>query len=146
MTLDGIGYGAGSRESDAVPNLLRVLIGRACPSGTASGADCQVDSVVELAANNRAPQHLVHYLRDAHISLGEGDGVFMHDVLAAAVWLDLIDVEWRTVAVSEVVLEGKRRGMIVSDAAHGHPVKYARRVDEEGFLGLWSQLAGSVLA
>ncbi len=49
MVFDAIGYGAGSRESKTVPNLLRVLIGRACTYG--AEADSQVDTVVELATN-----------------------------------------------------------------------------------------------
>ncbi len=44
MKLEATGYGAGSRESEAMPNLLRVLIGQADPLGAA-------DAVVELSAN-----------------------------------------------------------------------------------------------
>jgi len=44
MTVDAVGYGAGTREGDAVPNLLRVLVGEASEHGTS-------DTVVELSAN-----------------------------------------------------------------------------------------------
>ena len=44
MTVDAIGYGAGTREGDAVPNLLRVFLGEASEDGSA-------DTVVELSAN-----------------------------------------------------------------------------------------------
>ncbi len=45
MELSAVGYGAGSRDSNAgLPNLLRVLIGRASDTGA-------VDSVVELSTN-----------------------------------------------------------------------------------------------
>ncbi len=44
MELTATGWGAGTREGDAVPNLLRVLLGRESHSG-------QTDTVVELSAN-----------------------------------------------------------------------------------------------
>ena len=44
MTLEAVGYGAGSRQTGEVPNLLRVLLGSAEEAG-------QVDAVVELSAN-----------------------------------------------------------------------------------------------
>ena len=44
MEVLAVGYGAGSREGDKMPNLLRVFIGQAAPVGTA-------DAVVELSAN-----------------------------------------------------------------------------------------------
>jgi len=44
LTVDAIGYGAGTREGDAVPNLLRIFIGEVSEDGSA-------DTVVELSAN-----------------------------------------------------------------------------------------------
>ncbi len=44
MELLAVGYGAGTRQTDSLPNLLRVYIGRESDAGS-------VDSVVELAAN-----------------------------------------------------------------------------------------------
>jgi len=44
MTVRAVGYGAGTRESGPLPNLLRVLIGEPAELG-------QVDTLVELAAN-----------------------------------------------------------------------------------------------
>jgi len=92
----------------------------------------------------------VTYLRDAHVRLGIGDGVFMHDVLAAAIWADLISAEWRQALVREVVAAGPRRGMIVrrSGPAGAHPdacrVTYARRADEAAFLALWRRTCRAV--
>ena len=44
MKVLSIGYGAGTREGDEIPNLLRVFIGEACE-------DASADTVVELSAN-----------------------------------------------------------------------------------------------
>ena len=44
MRVSSIGYGAGTRDLDGVPNLLRVFIGQECPDG-------DVDTVVELQTN-----------------------------------------------------------------------------------------------
>jgi uncharacterized protein (TIGR00299 family) protein len=44
MDLSSVGYGAGTRESDVLPNLLRVFVGEPSQSGTA-------DTVVELTVN-----------------------------------------------------------------------------------------------
>ena len=44
MEVASVGYGAGTRDEGAVPNLLRVFVGEEDPSGTA-------DSLVELSAN-----------------------------------------------------------------------------------------------
>ena len=44
MKISSIGYGAGTRQQDKMPNLLRVFVGKA-------DENAQVDSVVELCAN-----------------------------------------------------------------------------------------------
>jgi uncharacterized protein (TIGR00299 family) protein len=44
MSVEAVGYGAGTRDEGPVPNLLRVLIGR-------TETDGQTDTVVELSAN-----------------------------------------------------------------------------------------------
>jgi hypothetical protein len=44
MDLDAVGYGAGTRDSDELPNLLRVFVGEISQCGTA-------DTVVELTVN-----------------------------------------------------------------------------------------------
>lgn len=44
MEVASVGYGAGSRETGPLPNVLRVIVGRQVDQG-------QVDSVVELSAN-----------------------------------------------------------------------------------------------
>jgi hypothetical protein len=45
MTIESIGYGAGSLESDEFPNLLRLII------GTTSGNNAQTDCVCQLETN-----------------------------------------------------------------------------------------------
>jgi hypothetical protein len=44
MELEAVGYGAGSRDNPALPNLLRVMIGQ-------TGGPASADAVVELSAN-----------------------------------------------------------------------------------------------
>jgi len=46
LTVERIGYGAGSRNEGVVPNLLRVFIGTS-PSGRETGEVCQVEAVVD---------------------------------------------------------------------------------------------------
>ncbi len=87
---------------------------------------------------------LIDYLRRSHVRLGSGDGVFMHDVIAAAVWLGLLDVEWVDARLDRVEGEGERRGMTVTDGPGAPACRYARRVDEEAFLDLWRRVAGSL--
>ncbi len=82
---------------------------------------------------------LIEYLRKAHLRLGLGDGVYVHDVIAAAVWAGIVAAEWSETGVREVIPSGERRGMIVRDGPDAPRVRYARQVDEEGFLRAWRQ-------
>ena len=88
---------------------------------------------------------LLAYLRDAHVRLGSGDGVYMHDVLAAAVWADLISAEWRSARVREIVPAGEHRGMVRRDGPTATRVLYAHRTAEEAFLDLWHEMSRSLL-
>ena len=51
MTLDAVGYGAGQRDFAATPNVLRVLIGRACgndvrpPTERVTVIECEIDDM-----------------------------------------------------------------------------------------------------
>ncbi len=45
MSVSAVGYGAGTREGDAIPNLLRVVLGEP------AAGDADADTVVELSAN-----------------------------------------------------------------------------------------------
>ena len=51
MTLDAVGYGAGERDFAATPNVLRVLIGRACgndvrpPTERVTAIECEIDDM-----------------------------------------------------------------------------------------------------
>ena len=85
----------------------------------------------------RMVREMTRFLADAHVRLDCGDGVYMHDVIAAALWLGLLDADWREARVSEVVTGGERRGMIATGAPLGRPVRYAARVDGDAFLALW---------
>jgi len=85
----------------------------------------------------RLLRDLVEYLREAHVRLGSGDGVFMHDVIAAAIWAGGITADWATAAIAEIPESGERRGMMVADGSGSKQVEYAPRFDEEGLLALW---------
>ena len=89
---------------------------------------------------------LIGFLRHAHVALGSGDGVYLHDVLAAAVWLDQVRCERREVSLRGVVPDGERRGMVLRDGAGGTTVNYVAGVDEGEFLLLWSAMARAMLA
>ena len=88
-------------------------------------------------AAGRLVRDMVRFLADAHVQLGCGNGVYMHDIIAAAAWLDLVPVEWRKAQVSEVVAQGERRGMIVWEPEGTRPVSYAAAVDADAFLASW---------
>ncbi|MGD2173903.1 MAG: nucleoside hydrolase [Candidatus Brocadiaceae bacterium] len=92
----------------------------------------------ELVAN------LVAYLREAHVRLGEGDGVFMHDVVAAALWAQLIRGEWREAELRQIVRCGERRGMMITNDDGGRRIRYAHSFDEATFLTLWRQVVASL--
>ena len=56
MKLDAVGYGAGERENEGLPNLLRVMVGEQLPPSPSllkrgSEGELEVDSVVVIEAN-----------------------------------------------------------------------------------------------
>jgi len=59
MTVSKIGYGAGTREKQAIPNVLRALLGT---RAAASGGDSQSDTILEIRANidDSTPETLGH--------------------------------------------------------------------------------------
>jgi len=89
---------------------------------------------------------LFRYCADAHRRLGSGRGVFMHDVLAVAYWLGLVDAELETTRVTAVIEDADERGRIVhgSDEDEGTPVKYAASVNHGQFLKYWRQIVRSL--
>jgi pyrimidine-specific ribonucleoside hydrolase len=89
-------------------------------------------------------RELVEYLQAAHVRLGAGRGVFMHDVIAAAIWAGLLEPEWAQTRVQEVIPDGERRGLIVTGNAEGVPVRYARRIDAGRFLTLWRRTVAAL--
>jgi len=63
MRIDAVGYGAGTRDGDRLPNLLRVFVGEADESaGSPDGTD--TDEVVKLETNldDATPQQIGHCL------------------------------------------------------------------------------------
>lgn len=55
MTIDSVGYGAGSRDGPKVPNLLRVLVGQ-----TARDGDTDEVTVLETNLDDASPQVVAH--------------------------------------------------------------------------------------
>jgi uncharacterized protein (DUF111 family) len=58
MSVERVGYGAGSRDLGACPNMLRVMLGRAWSSSGAS--DAPEVGVVEWTVDDATPQALAH--------------------------------------------------------------------------------------
>ena len=106
----------------------------------------RVEELLEGAGSSARAEFvacLIRHAHRAHVQLGQGDGVFMHDVIAAAVWAGLLPAEWRRVPVREVICQGPKRGMVVQGAG-GTPVEYAWRVDQQQFLALWRQVVAAL--
>jgi len=82
---------------------------------------------------------LVRYLCEVHARMGHGHGVYMHDVLAAAVWAGLIEARWRQTQVQSVPSCGRARGEVIHGQGQGWGVEYATEVDTDGFLTLWQE-------
>lgn len=91
------------------------------------------------------PGRLVRELYDfcaaAHRQLDCGDGVFMHDVLAAAVWLGLVETTERETRVRRIIPDGEERGRIVHDPVtdDARPVRYVAALNHDGFLQRWRE-------
>ena len=102
----------------------------------------RVDELLRGAGRGRRARfvaELLEHAHAAHIALGQGDGVFMHDIIAAALWAGLVQAQWAGASVLRVVGEGPRRGLIVQGEG-GRSVQYARGFDQERFLDLWLQV------
>ncbi len=89
-------------------------------------------------------QDLVEHLQTAHLRLGEGEGVYMHDVIAAAVRAGRVEAQWATTAIADIPEAGERRGMMVPDGPGAHPVRYAESFDEEAFLATWHETVAAL--
>jgi len=63
----------------------------------------------------------------------------MHDIIAAAIWTGLVEAQWTSAPVLQIVARGPQRGLIVQGKG-GRPVEYARGFDQETFLGLWRRV------
>jgi hypothetical protein len=67
MRVERIGYGAGTRNSKALPNVLRLSLGKSCDAASATGlsdashlADCESVTVLETALDDLSPQVLAY--------------------------------------------------------------------------------------
>jgi inosine-uridine nucleoside N-ribohydrolase len=89
-------------------------------------------------------RELLEFSAQAHEKLGCGWGVFMHDAIAAAVWLGLIDADWRETGLAEVVRDGRRRGLTRARDDAPVRIRYARRVDMDAFLALWREVVAGL--
>lgn len=91
-------------------------------------------------------RELFEFCVGTHEELGSGSGVYMHDIIAAAVWLGLVEATIRPTWVERVVGSGDERGRIVQVAKSGEgaEVWYAAGVDHEGFLRQWREVCGGL--
>lgn len=62
MSTDAIGYGAGSRNPEKLPNVLRLSVGEGRGVAVASGAKTDTVVVLECAVDDASPQILAHAL------------------------------------------------------------------------------------
>jgi pyridinium-3,5-bisthiocarboxylic acid mononucleotide nickel chelatase len=60
MSTDAIGYGAGSRNPEKLPNVLRISIGEGRELAVSSGAKTDTVTVLECAIDDASPQVLAH--------------------------------------------------------------------------------------
>jgi inosine-uridine nucleoside N-ribohydrolase len=127
------------------PSAARVVIGsgRPCRLVPLDATESRLFTVDELLPAEGAHRkvrllgELLEYLREAHVRLGSGNGVFMHDVIAAAIWAGRFEAEWTSMGVKEIPGSGERRGMMVPDGPDAPRVEYAQGFDEEAFLAAW---------
>ncbi len=97
------------------------------------------DELLEGLGKRPAAQlaaRLVRHLCRAHQALGQGNGAYMHDVVAAAAWADTMDLQWRTARVERVIRRGPRRGQ-VEEGPTGTRVRYATGFNPVELLKLW---------
>lgn len=127
------------------PSAAREVIGsgRTCRFVPLDATESRLFTVDELLPARRTDRRvrllgeLLECLREAHVRLGSGNGLFMHDVIAAAVWAGCVGAEWASAGVKEIPESGERRGMIVPDGPDAPRVEYAQGFDEEAFLAVW---------
>ena len=62
MSIARIGYGAGTREQQPMPNVLRAVLGELSPGAASSGDSSAADTIVEISTNvdNATPDVLGH--------------------------------------------------------------------------------------
>jgi len=102
----------------------------------------RIEELLEGAGASRHARFvagLLEHAHRAHLALGQGDGIFMHDIIAAAIWTGLVEAQWTSAPVLQIVARGPQRGLIVQGKG-GRPVEYARGFDQEPFLGLWRRV------
>ncbi len=119
---------------------------RLVPLDATEGRLYREEELLEGAGDGRRAlfvADLVRHARRAHVQLDQGDGLFMHDVVAAAVWAGLVEAEWRTAPVRQIVAIGPERGMVVQGEG-GVTVEYAQSFDADAFLSLWHEVVAAL--
>jgi len=77
MEIEKIGYGAGSRVEQAVPNILRAMIGTASAAGIAKSAGSDRDTIVEISTNvDDSTPEILGYLAETLLAKGAFDVFF----------------------------------------------------------------------
>jgi len=77
MTIEKIGYGAGAREQQALPNVLRVFLGTLAEQGAESDSSATTDTVLEIRSNlDDVSAEVLGYLAERLLALGALDVFF----------------------------------------------------------------------
>ncbi|MFW5922790.1 MAG: nucleoside hydrolase [Planctomycetota bacterium] len=94
----------------------------------------------------RIVRELYDFAAARHRELGAGNGVYLHDVLAAAAWLGVVDVTEKRARVRTVTRRGDKRGRIMcsDDAKGGHTVRYAADADHGQLLNQWGEVCAKI--
>ncbi len=136
------------------PEAAQAVMGSDCESlwvpldATQAHLYSQDEVLSEVGSGERGTliQELYDYCAAVHRRLGIGDGIFMHDVLAAAVWLDLVETSEHRIYVSEVIPTEEQQGRILhAPENHGDQTAcYVSRLDHQQFLRRWQEVCRGV--
>ncbi len=97
-----------------------------------------------LSERRRVVAELIQYLREAHVRQGVGDGLYMHDVIAAAIWRGELNAKWKTAEGLEIVTSGPQRGRMKVGTGESPPVAWACGIERDEFLSLWLRAVDSL--
>jgi uncharacterized protein (TIGR00299 family) protein len=74
MSVERIGYGAGTRNSKDFPNVLRISVGETCEPAESHAANCETVTVLETALDDMSPQVLA-YVAETALARGALDAM-----------------------------------------------------------------------